>query len=69
MEKIITFLIDFVDKYYHQKRMFNFFNKLDIKTIFDVGAHKGEFLQSIKKIKSFEKIYSFEPQKKILSIS
>jgi len=65
MEKIITFLIDFVDKYYHQKRMFNFFNKLDIKTIFDVGAHKGEFLQSIKKIKSFEKIYSFEPQKKI----
>ena len=65
MEKIITFLIDFVDKYYHQKRIFNFFKKLDIKTIFDVGAHKGEFLQSIKKIKSFEKIYSFEPQRKI----
>ena len=65
MEKIITFLIDFVEKYYTHKKIYNFFKKLNIKTIIDVGAHKGEFLQSIKKIKSYEKIYSFEPQSKI----
>jgi len=65
MEKIITFFIDFIDKYYHQKKIFNFFKNFNIKIIFDVGAHKGEFLKSIKKNKNFEKIYSFEPQKKI----
>ena len=65
MEKTITFLIDFIEKYYAHKKIYNFFKKLNIKTIVDVGAHKGEFLQTIKKIKSFEKIYSFEPQSKI----
>ena len=49
MEKIITFFIDFIDKYYHQKKIFNFFKNFNIKIIFDVGAHKGEFLKSIKK--------------------
>ncbi len=65
MEKIITFLINFIDRYYHQKRICNFLKNFKIKTVFDVGAHKGEFLKLIKKINNFEKIYSFEPQKKI----
>jgi len=65
METIITFLIDFIDKYYHQKKIFNFLKDFNIKIIFDVGAHKGEFLKVIKKIKNYKKIYSFEPQKKI----
>ena len=65
MEKTITFLINLIDRYYHQKRIFNFLKNFKIKTIFDVGAHKGEFLKLIKKIENFEKIYSFEPQKKI----
>ena len=65
MEKTISFLIDVIDKYYHQKKIFKFLKDFDIKIILDVGAHKGEFLQSIKKIINFEKIYSFEPQKKI----
>ncbi len=65
MEKTITFLINFIDKYYHQKKIYNFLKNFNIKTIFDVGAHKGEFLKLIKKINNFEKIYSFEPQKKI----
>ena len=66
MEKIITFLINFIDRYYHQKRIYNFLKNFKIKIIFDVGAHKGEFLKLIKKINNFEKIYSFEPQKKII---
>ena len=68
MEKIITFLINFIDRYYHQKRIYNFLKNFKIKIIFDVGAHKGEFLKLIKKINNFEKIYSFEPQKKFIKI-
>ena len=37
----------------------------NIKITFDIGAHKGEFLKSIKQLKKFNKIYAFEPQKKI----
>jgi FkbM family methyltransferase len=68
MEKTISFLIDVIDKYYHQKRILKFLKNFDIKIILDVGAHKGEFLQSIKKIINFEKIYSFEPQKDIYQV-
>ena len=65
MEKAITFFIDLVDAYYHQKKIFNFLKNFEIKSVFDVGAHKGEFLKTVKKLKNIEKIYSFEPQKKI----
>jgi len=65
MEKILSFLIDIYDKNVHQIKIFDFLKKKDIKIIFDVGAHKGEFLKSIKKLENYKKIYSFEPQKKI----
>ena len=65
MEKTIIFFINFIDRYYHQKKIYNFLKNFKIKTAFDVGAHKGEFLKLIKKLKNIEKIYSFEPQKKI----
>ena len=65
MEKAITFLIDFVDTYYHQKKIFYFLKNFEIKSVFDVGGHKGEFIKTVKKFKNIEKIYSFEPQKKI----
>jgi len=65
VEKILSFLIDIYDKNIHQEKIFSFLKKIDIKIIFDVGAHKGEFLESIKKLENYEKIYSFEPQKKI----
>ena len=68
MEKTITFLINFIDRYYHQKKIYNFLKNFNIKIIFDVGAHKGEFLKLIKKIENFDKIYSFEPQKKFIKI-
>jgi len=65
MEKTTAFLIDFIETYYHQKKIFNFLKNFEIKSVFDVGAHKGEFLKTVKKLKNIEKIYSFEPQKKI----
>jgi FkbM family methyltransferase len=64
MEKTITFLIDFVDTYYHQRKIINFLKNFEIRSVFDVGAHQGEFLKTVKKLKNIEKIYSFEPQKK-----
>ena len=65
MEKTILFLISFIDRYYHQRKIYNFLINFKIKTAFDIGAHKGEFIKLIKKFKNVEKIYSFEPQKKI----
>ena len=65
MEKAITFLIDFVETYYQKKKIINFLKNFEIKSVFDVGAHKGEFIKVVKKLKNIEKIYSFEPQKKI----
>ena len=64
IEKILLFL----ERNIHQKRISNFLQNLSIKTIIDVGAHKGEFAQNALNIKSVNKIISFEPQKKIFEI-
>lgn len=52
---------------YHQKRISNYLNKLNLEYFIDVGAHKGEFLSFILSL-NYKKIYSFEPQKKIFKI-
>ena len=65
MEIFISGIIDLIDKYYHQKNINKILLKLNLKTVFDVGAHKGEFSSSlIPALKSF-KIYAFEPQSEI----
>ena len=61
-------IIDFIDKYYHHKRIINYFTSYDLDTLVDVGSHRGEFLKMALKFKSFRKIYCFEPQKKIFLI-
>jgi len=68
MEKTITFLINFIDRYYHQKKIYNFLKNFKIKTIFDVGAHKGEFLKLIKKIENFEIFYPDRIANRILGM-
>ena len=62
IEKILLFL----ERNIHQKRISNFLQEKSIKTIIDVGAHKGEFAENALKIRSVEKIIAFEPQKKYL---
>ena len=52
---------------YHQKRIIKYLNKFKINYFIDVGAHKGEFLNHILKIKC-KKIYCFEPQKEIFTV-
>jgi FkbM family methyltransferase len=51
--------------YFHHKRISKYLRKLDIEKIIDIGAHKGEFLESILKIENVNAFYAFEPQKNI----
>jgi FkbM family methyltransferase len=47
---------------FHLKRIINYLKLLEIDTVIDVGAHKGEFLSYVLKIKNIKNIYCFEPQ-------
>ena len=53
---------------YHHKRISNYLQKLKLKELIDVGAHKGEFLSYVIKLHSIKKFYAFEPQAKIFDI-
>ena len=65
MEIFISAIIDLIDKHYHQRNINKILLKLKLKTVFDIGAHKGEFSSSLlDSIKSL-KIYAFEPQSEI----
>ena len=64
MENFLSNIIDFIDKNYHQKNLNKTLFKLDLKTIFDIGAHK-EFSSHILKYFKSSKIYAFEPQSEI----
>ncbi len=60
IEKIINPLSSF-----HHRRISRYLNELDIEKIIDIGAHKGEFLENMLKIKKVNSFYAFEPQKDI----
>ena len=64
IEKILTFF----ERNIHQKRISSFLQNKSIKTVIDIGAHKGEFAQNALQIKSVNKIIAFEPQKKIFQL-
>ena len=50
---------------FHHKRIYKYFSKLDIEKVLDIGAHKGEFLESMLKLENVNFFYVFEPQKSI----
>ena len=52
---------------FHHKRISKYLSELDIEKIIDIGAHKGEFLESIIKIEKINSFYAFEPQKNIFN--
>jgi len=64
-KNLFFFFYNLVDNLIHQERIVKFINNKGIKNVVDIGAHKGEFLKHIKKIKSIRKVYSLEPQKKV----
>jgi len=62
IEKIFNPLLNF-----HHKRISKYLSELDIEKIIDIGAHKGEFLESMLKIEKLSFFYAFEPQKNIFN--
>ena len=70
MSRIVLYILSIFDRLYQKKiikelkKIFN--KKIDI--VFDVGAHKGEFIKLIINNFKTNKIYSFEPSKKNFTI-
>ena len=62
IKNFILFCIDMVRNYWHQPRIQRSLGKLKIINAFDVGAHKGETIDYLIRLKNLKKIYSFEPQ-------
>ena len=54
MLSLVTKVINNIDTVYHQKKIFNVLKELNLKTVFDVGSHKGEFLSYIFKLDSIK---------------
>lgn len=59
---IILLILNLFD-YFHKRKIFIFLinrNFTKFKTVFDIGAHRGESIKSFTKFFKIEKIYSFE---------
>ena len=65
---IIENILMFIERNIHHKRIAKFLQNRSIKTIIDIGAHKGEFTQNVLQIEGVNKIIAFEPQKKIFNL-
>ena len=64
MKVIIKSLLDLFDYFTQKKILKEIKNQLKLErpiTLIDVGAHKGEYISSIKKNFPIKKIYAFEP--------
>tara|TARA_B100000780_G_scaffold130432_1_gene91420 strand:+ start:2851 stop:3561 length:711 start_codon:yes stop_codon:yes gene_type:complete len=61
-KNVILYLLYLLRYYVHQPKILNYLLNLDLRNVFDVGAHEGETLDYLLKIKHINKIYSFEPQ-------
>jgi FkbM family methyltransferase len=64
ISSIATFILNIFDNYQKRKITYvlkNIFNDNKIKTVLDVGAHKGETINYLSKFFYFNKVYSFEP--------
>lgn len=62
MQKIILFIINFFD-YFHKKKILNFLKKNNYRNFnifFDIGAHKGETIDTFMKNFDINNFYSFE---------
>ena len=52
---------------FHHKRISKYLSKLDIEKVVDIGAHKGEFLENMLRLKKVNSFYAFEPQRNIFN--
>ena len=71
MKEIIKFILNIFDFFTQQKILKvlskNFENN-SLSVLVDVGSHKGEYINSIKKKFNIQKIYGFEPNPDIYEI-
>jgi FkbM family methyltransferase len=67
MSYIVKLILLILDKYVHQKKIFNFFKNSNYKlnNIIDIGSHKGDYIKLFIKINNKANILAFEPQEKI----
>lgn len=71
MKVIIKFILNIFDFFTQQKilnALSDKFNYNNFSILVDVGSHKGEYINSIKKKFNIEKIYGFEPNPDIYKI-
>lgn len=64
MIKYLTiFLVNFLDRYIHQRKLLNFFLEIkeNIKVVLDIGCHEGEYSTLFKKAFEECEIHAFEP--------
>ena len=71
INNIIIFIINFIDKYYHQKRIFGYLKRLNIKIkiIYDIGSHVCEYGILFSKIYAQAKIFCFEANPNLINKS
>lgn len=64
MKIIFQIFYNFLDKYIHRRRIVNYLKKINtqLNYIIDVGSHKGESIETFKKINKDSNIFCFEPQ-------
>ena len=63
MHSIFLYILKLFD-FFHQRKIFKFLKKRNLKNInifFDIGAHEGESIEIFSKNFTISKIYSFEP--------
>ena len=48
---------------FHHKRIRNYLKKLNIERIIDIGAHKGEFLETMLNLESVKSFYALSLKK------
>ena len=67
--KIITYLISIID-YSNKSKIISFFKKkfnFNELIVIDIGAHKGETIDLFIKNFKINKIYAFEPNKRLFN--
>ena len=71
MKEIIKFILNIFDFFTQQKILEALSKKFEnnsLSVLVDVGSHKGEYINSIKKKFNIQKIYGFEPNPDIYKI-
>lgn len=67
--KIIKFIIDINERIFFEKRLHNYYKKnINIKTVIDVGANKGQSIDFFLRLNADCKIYAIEPNPKLYNL-